>query len=389
MIGIIDGFDFGEMEIMKYYAPPASWDDAKKKDVVHSRIFSGDWYAAEKKDGFFGKFVKDENGDMLLYSRSRGVNGKFANKIDWVPQLKPFFDSLPNGTCLLGELYLPKQPGSKCVQTILGCLADKAVARQAKGEKIHFYVFDCLAYNGHNMMKMGYKARIDMVEKLKEYTIANHPAAYECVEFGQYYNGALLWTQLQTILANGGEGMVIVYKDAPYEPGKRPSKTTLKVKKELQQNIDCFFTGRTLPATRDYTGKEIETWQYWLDTYTGEKKCGDYYKEYKCGATLTPITRGCYNGWAGSLEIGVLKKVDNGRCTILGQVYEGYNVVSLGWLSGVTDEMKAAPEKFAFKPIEVAAMELFQDGRTITLRHGKLKQFRSDLSLMDCTWEKI
>ena len=94
---------------------------------------------------------------------------------------------------------------------------------------------------------------------------------------------------------------------------------------------------------------------------------------------VVPITKGYYDGWAGSLEIGVLKQT-NGKCKIRDKVIDGYNVVPIGWLSNVNEEMKADPKKFAFQPIEVTAMELYHDGTTITLRHGKLKQFRPDLN---------
>ena len=58
---------------------------------------------------------------------------------------------MPNGTVLLGEIYLPSNEKSKAVTTILGCLKDKALMRQDKGEKLHFYIFDCLANNGKNI----------------------------------------------------------------------------------------------------------------------------------------------------------------------------------------------------------------------------------------------
>ena len=67
MYGYIDGYDFGEMEAMKYYAPPSSWTDQKKKDHAHSCIFGGDWLGAEKKDGYFAKLIKDEDGNIILY----------------------------------------------------------------------------------------------------------------------------------------------------------------------------------------------------------------------------------------------------------------------------------------------------------------------------------
>jgi hypothetical protein len=67
MYGVIDGYDFGEMEPMRYYAPPASWSEQKKKDHAHNAIFGGDWYGAEKKDGYFAKLIKDEDGNIILY----------------------------------------------------------------------------------------------------------------------------------------------------------------------------------------------------------------------------------------------------------------------------------------------------------------------------------
>ena len=381
MYGYIDGYDFGEMEAMKYYAPPASWSDEKKKDNAHSKIFSGDWFGAEKKDGYFAKLIKDEDGNIILYSRSRGVNGKFADKHEWVPHLNPFFEALPLGTCLLGELYLPSQPGSKNITTIMGCLKDKAVARQDKGEKLHFYVFDCLAWNGHSFLNSAALIRFAQIKNLSvlfdlEYT-----------SFAIYYSGKGLWALLQDILGRGDEGIVITHKDGKYEPGKRPSKTTLKIKKELRQTIDCFFTGCGSAPTHEYTGKEIETWQLWEHQITGAKLQGDYYKDYQAGAPIIPITKGWYNGWCGSMEIAVLRHRPGSRCTINGVKYEDTDVVSLGWLSGLPDEMKADPEAYAFKPIEVTAMEY--DAISRTLRHGKMVGWRPDLTIADCTLDKI
>ena len=105
MLGYIDGFDFKEMEPQRYWAPPQSWPDEKKKTTTKMRVFSGEFWGAEKKDGYFMKFVKDDEGNMMLLSRSRNVKGEFPNKIEWVPHLQPFFDRVPNGTCFLCEIY--------------------------------------------------------------------------------------------------------------------------------------------------------------------------------------------------------------------------------------------------------------------------------------------
>ena len=382
MYGYIDGFNFGEMEAMKYFAPPSSWNDQKKKDHAHSCIFSGDWLGAEKKDGYFAKLIKDEDGNIILYSRSRGVNGKFADKHEWVPHLNPFFGALPNGTCLLGELYLPSQPGSRNITTIMGCLKEKAIDRQNKGEKLHFYGFDCLAVGGQSVLGMPASHRFGLLQSINQSLPDD-----EYVSFAVYKTGKALWAMLQEILARGDEGVVITHKDGKYEPGKRPSKTTLKIKKELKQTIDCFFTGRGSAPTKEYTGKEIETWRYWENTITGVKVEGECYNEYKNGAAFVPVTKGYFHGWCGSLEIGVLRHKVGSKCKIRGEVFEDTEVFPIGWLSGLPDEMKAEPEKHAFKPIEVTAMEWCLVSNS--LRHGKLVGWRTDLTLKDCTLEKI
>lgn len=379
MYGVIDGYDFGEMECQRYYAPPSTWSDEKKRENARMKIYSGDFLGAEKKDGYFAKLIKDEDGNIILYSRSRGVNGKFADKHEWVPHLQPFFDSLPNGTCLLGELYLPSQPGSRNITTIMGCLKEKAVARQEKGEKLHFYIFDCLAYAGKSWMSYPARKRFAFVD---DFGIGN-----EYTDHAHYVSGADLNVLLQEILARGDEGVVITKGDGLYEPGKRPSKTTLKIKKELKQTIDCFFTGIGSAPTKEYTGKEIETWKFWQNQITGEKVNAEMYKEYKAGCPIVPITKGYYNNWAGSLEIAVFRHRDGSQCKINGVIYEDTEVFPIGWLSGLPDEMKADPKKFAFKPIEVTAMEY--DVWNHSLRHGKMVGWRKDLTLNDCTFDKL
>jgi ATP-dependent DNA ligase len=257
-------------------------------------------------------------------------------------------------------------------------LKEKAIERQNKGEKLHFYVFDCLAWDGRSWLNEAAKSRFTWVS-------AFAPIGY--VSFAQYCSGRDLWAMLQEILARGDEGIVITREDGKYEPGKRPSKTTLKIKKELKQTIDCFFTGVGSAPTKDYTGKEIETWQYWENLRTDEKIQGELFNEYVAGAPITPITKGYYHGWCGSLEIAVFCHKVGSKCKINGVIYEDTEVFPIGWLSGVTEEMKANPEKFAFKPIEVTAMEYDQFAHS--LRHGKMVGWRTDLTLKDCTLEKI
>lgn len=368
MFGYINGYNFGEMECQRYYAPPASWDNQKKKDNVRNKIFSGNWFGAEKKDGYFAKFIKDEDGTLILYSRSRNTQGQYVNKIEWVPQLHPFFNELPNGTCLLGELYFPSRPGSKNVTTIMQCLKEKAISRQATGENLEFYVFDILADNGKSLLNT---QAIKRFELIKEY---NEKYNFDYVHFANYVCGAELWELLQTTLANGDEGIVITEQNAHYEPGKRPSQTTLKVKKELKDTIDCFFTGRATKPTEDYSGKEIKTWKYWQDERSGQFIQGELYLDRQNGRAIRPVTKAYFNHWYGSLEIAVIKD---------GKIFP------IGLLSGLPDEIKADPKAYAMRPIEVTAMEIDYSDNSVSLRHGKMLGWRNDITINECTYEKL
>ena len=159
---------------------------------------------------------------------------------------------------------------------------------------------------------------------------------------------------------------------APYQPGKRPSKDCQKVKKELQETGDCFFTGHASAPTKLYTGKSIETWIYWENEITGEKLNGEYYKDYAAGMAIITVTKPYFNGWAGSLEIGVLN---------------GERIEPIGYISGLTDEIKANWKDYKGRCIEVAAMERHQE--TGGLRHAKFIRFIDDLTIKDCTLEKF
>lgn len=361
---MINGIDFHSLEAQKYWSFAKSYKGDPKTEA-QNMIFSGDYVGSRKMDGAFYKFIKNDDGSMELIGRSKSVSGDYLNKIDWVPQFHSFFNSLPNGTCLLGEVYFPNKEGSSNVTTIMGCLKDKAIARQEKGDKLHYYVFDVLAYNGISLYQKNIEYRI---KYLIDYVRLHRD---EYVEIADYLEGKELWNHLQEILSIGGEGIVITKKGTCYQPGKRPARQTLKVKKELQETIDCFFTGHATAPTKEYTGKEIETWQYWLNERTDEKLNGEYYKEYFNGAPLIPITKPYFNGWAGSLEIGVIKND---------------KVVPIGYLSGLSDEIKANYKDYKGKVIEVGAMEVLETGG---LRHAKMLNFRPDLTIKECTWEKI
>ena len=362
---LIDGVNFVEEPAEKYWSWPSSFKGDPKEET-RNLIYSGNYLGARKMDGAYYRFIKDMDGNMRLQGRSKSVNGGYLDKLDHVPHLMDFFNELPNGTCLLGEIYFPKNEGSSNVTTIMGCLTDKAIARQEKGEKLHYYVFDIWAWDGVSYMDKKSEERFD------ELNACARAYPFECVEWAEYVSGHDLWVHLQTILANGGEGIVMTKKGTIPQPGKRTARKTLKVKKELAENIDCFFTGHATAPTRLYSGKELKTWKYWERLRDGAKLEAELYEDYKNGEAIEPVTKPYFHGWAGSLEIGVMK---DGK------------EIAIGLLSGLTEEIKANPTAMRHQCIEVAAMEIMYETRGI--RHGKLKCFRPDLTPTDCTWDKI
>lgn len=364
MVGYVNGIDWVNCEAMKYWSYPSGYKKDSKTEI-RNYIFSGDYLGALKVDGYYQRLVKDEDGNCFMIARNKDVNGNPINKLEWVPQLQSFMDNLPNGTVFFCEAYLPGNEGSRKITSLLGCLKDKCIQRQEVGQKLHFYIFDVAAYNGENYVNLETKWRAAALEVIQELN------KNEYVEWATYYSGKELWDKLQEYLANGREGVVLYHKDCPIYFKRTPARQTIKVKKEISETIDCFFTGKFTSPTRKYEGKEIETWPYWVHLITGEHIEGEKYMDYYNGAPIEPVTKPFFYNWAGSLEIGLLKEE---------------KVVPIGYLSNLTEEIKANPIEYKGRVIEVICMEIQETGG---LRHAKMLSFRDDLTIHDCLYEKV
>lgn len=363
---IIDGIDFWNMEAMKYYVFPKTWSDDKKRAEVKNRIYSNEYMGARKMDGYWTMLIKDMDGVCHLRTRTRGVNGEYPDKYDHVPHFDTFTSMLPNGTVLLGETYLPNKPGSRNITTILGCLTDKAIARQKKEEdKLHFYCFDILAYNGKSWLKKIAKERFRYINN-------GHNAPY--FEGATYLYGDALYNELQTYLANGGEGMVITRVDGIYAPGKRPNYT-LKCKKELSDTIDCVIIGADAP-TKYYGGDYLSTWDYWENEKTGERLNGRYYEQARTNSILVAVSKAYFLDWAGSLRLGLYKD---------GKLEYFCNV------SGLTDYQKEHWKDYVGTVATITGMEISKTDTGLSIRHPKLVEIRGigDKKATDCTYEQL
>lgn len=375
---IIEGIDFFNLEAQKYYSTPNTWSVEKKKENAINKIFSSQWYGARKIDGVFGMIGRNLDGEIFWRPRAKNTKGEFVNKIEWLPQIHDFLNNVDPGTVFLCETYIPAHESAKDATSVLNCLLPKSLKRQENEEyKLHIYIFDILADGGESCLNM--KA-IDRFLRVEDYsTIYNNPY----IGWAKYYNGKELWDMLQHLLANGYEGMVITREDAPYTPGSRKQIYTLKIKKELQETIDCVIMGANSPSIL-YTGKEVETWPYWFNNLTHQFITADeylaiyhtnIYVAYNEGVPVEPVTKNYFYGWAGSLKLGL---------------YDGDKLVHVGDLSGITDEIRQNWKDYINTVVEVSCMEITENQNGgWGFRHPRLLSWRKDKPARECTIDQV
>ena len=375
---IIEGINFYNLEAMKYYSTPSTWSAEKKKENAMNKIFSGEWIGSQKRDGCFYMCGKNPDGEIFLRPRTKNTKGEFVNKVDWVPHLHKFFNELEPGTVFLAELYLPKNEQAKSTSSIMNSLQSKAIKKQEKEEdKLILYIFDVLAWEGESFLD---KVAEDRFEKL---IIGWRAYPNQYVEWAEYVEGKELWDMLQNLLADGYEGMVITNKKAKYQPGKRSNSVSLKIKKEVQETIDCVIIGAN-PPTKLSGSKELETWEWWFNESESKKiLASEYFSEkhesiynlYVEGGPVYPVTKNWFYGWAGSWKLGA---------------YKDEKLIQIGSLSGLTDEMKENWKDYVGKICEVSAMEISENQEGgYGLRHPKLIRVRDDINPKECTYERI
>lgn len=332
----------------------------------------GTWFAQLKKDGALYMYVKGLGGENYLFGRTVSKKtGLLTEKSANVPHIIEAFKDIPNGTIILGEIYYPGKT-SKDVTSIMGCLPQKAIDRQ-NGEygRIHYYIYDCLGYNGTSLLNFDNWTRYQVLQAIWKHDIIENSVIPWTLELADAIDTDI-YSSIGKALAAGEEGMVVKKKTALYEPGKRPM-TMLKAKQI--DYIDAVVIGFKDP-TPQYTGKEIETWEYWVGTDDHEARLpvGSHYGN----PCAIPVTKHYYYNWKNAIEIGAYDE-------------EG-SLHSIGTIaSGITDfmreDMAVNPDNYLGKVVEIQCM--MKDNKEKTLRHGFFLQVRNDKDAKDCKLEDI
>lgn len=348
---------------------------SNKKDKLSEICASGEYFATEKIDGALYQFCRTDKGNYLFGRTVSVKNGLLTNKIDNVPHIDSALSCLPCGTVIVGEIYVPGGT-SKNVTSIMGCLPAEAIKRQDKQGKIKYYLHDMIFYNGEDMQSWGAEARYQkLVEAWNEF----HLEQFDFLRLAESFDTGIE-ERLSQILAAGGEGIVLKKKDAPYSEGKRPAWATIKCKQ--MDTIDLVCT-RAIEATKEYTGKELETWPYWQERSERDQngECtwlsseGQYYEDYLHNPHIyRPVTKPYFYGWKTAIGIGAYD--DEGNLKEIGTVS-----------SGLTDEMRAHLDDYVGKVVALQCMSI--DRKEKTLRHPIVKAWRDDKNTAECKLSEV
>ena len=329
--------------------PAMLYSKAPEGEKLLRELESKKYIGQEKIDGAWYSLEKTNDGQVYLFSRAVSKKtGELSEKIANVPHIKEWAEQLPNGTTLIGEIYVP---GGKSNDTtkIMGALPKKAIERQ-KDNPIHYYVHDMIRYNGKSLINTDFEHRYsDLCEHID--IECDNP---DWLRVASSFTGYGMYKTIQRYLDGGSEGCVIKLKSGLYLPGKRPV-WNFKVKEQVD-NLD-FIILDLLDPEKEYTGKELDTWKYYKDNI--------------------PVTKDYYMGWKNALSVGAYK---NGELVYVGRV-----------ASGLTDEMKAhmtkEPELYIGSVCEIQAMSIDKERRTF--RHPVFLRLRPDKNTRECQLDEI
>ena len=145
-----------QAEPQKYWAPPKG-NDYDKQILREPEKFSH-YVFTPKMDGEWNKLMWDGT-HMYMLARNRNVNGIFLDRWEKFPHIIEELKDLPPHTILLGEIaYDDITKTSKDVGSIMRSLVPRALKLQ-ETTPLHFYIFDCLMWDGKDLSDLTYQNR--------------------------------------------------------------------------------------------------------------------------------------------------------------------------------------------------------------------------------------
>lgn len=344
-------------EPMKYWAPPKT--NPIIQNVLDNPLKYNQYKFTEKLDGEWNKLAWDGE-HMYMLSRNKNVKGEYTDRWEKLPQIISEMKSLPKNTILLGEIAFDDvTKTSKEVGSIMRSLPARALKLQEKSP-LHFFIFDCLMWDGVDLSSQSYKSRFIENTKLSDFMSSNFTYTHllktkpmsELVEY------------LKEFFAKGGEGVVLVDETQPYHFGKRPARSSIKIKKQLEE-FEALVVAAIEP-TKEYSGTELATWQFWEETHrpTGATKlCGSLHSR-SMDYSYQPVTKHYYHGWKNGI-----------RCVYQGRTFDvasGLSDEDRAWLASyeAADAIRNG-DLYAV----ISGMEFTED----SVRHPYVVRLRTDM----------
>lgn len=369
----------------------------------------------------------DEVGYCRVFSRRISKKtGFYVENTDSLPQIRETDKPELSGTILDGEMFIEGLP-FKEVSSTLNCLWDKAVERQTLKGFISFHCFDILFYKGVDLRKMPLERRkeylrlaieeadneyikaveyydcgtfidapyteyFDRIEGGDEDLFLNmlyenqdtYPNLYKCIEEETNLTPRAYY---ELIVATGGEGLIVKPKNGKYLH-KRGWEYS-KIKKFLTR--DLIVLGFEEP-TKEYTGKDVRKWAYWIEKDTDRRVMGNFYGDPK----YVPVTKYYFHNQVGVMKLGVIitkeeldsiPKNKRGECIENPDLKDTY-IMLVCECSGFDDETREYFTKHKNRMIgtvvEVKANELFRDSGK--MRHPRFMRRRFDKNPEQCIW---
>ena len=324
-----------QTEPMKYWAPPKG-NDYDKQILRNPEKFSH-YVFTPKLDGEWNKLMWDGT-HMYMLARNRNVQGEFTDRWEKFPHIIEELKALPPHTILLGEIAFDDiSKTSKDVGSVMRSLVPRALKLQEK-TPLHYFVFDCLMWDGEDLSSESYEKRFmtnkNIINFFRTSRIYSHLLSPQPVtELPEY---------LVDYFARGGEGVVLIDKNAKYAFGSRPVRASVKIKKSMGE-----FEAKvvmTLDPNMLYEGKEIENWKYFEDGVA--------------------VTKPYFYGWKNAI-----------RCEYEGRTFDvasGLSDDDREWLASL--EAAELIDKGLLYAV-VSAMELTPD----SVRHPYLIRLRADI----------
>jgi ATP-dependent DNA ligase len=323
---------------------PSKIDPKKKLHVqqLENCMHSAEYLWEEKLDGINIMSI----GGRLYSNVVSKKTGWPAEKTLHFPQVAVPLAKISPYLILDGESYLPGWKSNN-ITSISNSDVPTALVKQQERGLIDYWVYDILRdLDGTWLTNQPFEIRRKRLEELFSHEL-----------YGQahiHLNGIHSVKEenpkqaLDDILSRGLEGIVLKRKDGIYEPGKRPMWNQVKLKASMED--DVVITGFEAPIKK-YTGKNIETWQYWEGNEA--------------------VTENYAKGLIGSITIG--KYDENGT------------LVDVGKVTGITDALRQSmteqQDAYKGRVIIIKAMEKTEDGK---YRHANFQGFHPDKRAEEC-----